>query len=268
MNYRTQFERMVLMNKVITVRNVKIGEGLPKICIPMEGETIQQLIEEAKHLKRMDFDIVEWRADFFQQVLDIDNVKEALKEIRKILPLKPIIFTFRNSKEGGQKRLSRRYYFQLNKSIAESNLIDFIDVDLFNQAKDIKELIDTAHLNNVFVIISNHDFSKTPCKADILSRMHMARELGGDIPKIAVMPKCVSDVITLLDATHTIKETYSECPVIIVSMAAKGDIDRFTGELFGSDLTFGNAIKIQSGGQASVLDLRKIFQSVHSSTHN
>lgn len=256
------------MNKVITVKDVTIGEGLPKICIPMVGETIPNLIEEAKHLKKIDFDVVEWRADFFQQVLDIDKVKEALYEIKKILPLKPIIFTFRSVKEGGQKGVSSKYYIQLNRAIAESDLVDFIDVELFNQEKEIKELIETAHLNNVFVILSNHDFSKTPCKADILSKMRMAKELGGDIPKIAVMPKCVSDVITLLDATRTVKEVYDEGPIIIMSMAANGDINRFTGELFDSDLTFGVAKKIQSDGQATILDLRKIFQFVHSSAHN
>ncbi|MDF2880482.1 MAG: type 3-dehydroquinate dehydratase [Clostridiaceae bacterium] len=256
------------MNKVITVKDVTIGEGLPKICIPMTGETIPQLVEEAKHLKKIDFDVIEWRADFFQQVLNIDKVKEALQEIRKILPSRPIIFTFRSAKEGGKKKVSNKYYVELNKAIAESNLVDFIDVELFNQEKDIKRLVEAAHLNNVFVIISNHDFSKTPCKDDILSRMRTAKELGGDIPKIAVMPKCVSDVITLLDATRTMKENYDEGPIIILSMAAKSDINRCTGELFGSDLTFGAAKKIHSVGQASVLDLHRFFQFVHSDTHN
>lgn len=129
-------------------------------------------------------------------------------------------------------------------------------------------MIETAHSNNALVIISNHDFSKTPCKSDILSRMSMTKELEGDISKIAAMPKCVSDVITLLDVARTMKEIYCESPVIITSLAAKGAIDRFSGDLFGSDLTFGSAKKIQPIGQASRFAMRKIFQFVHSSGHN
>ena len=35
------------MNPVI-VRNVKIGEGVPKICVPIVGVTKEEIINEAK----------------------------------------------------------------------------------------------------------------------------------------------------------------------------------------------------------------------------
>lgn len=255
---------MIFTRNVITVKDVTIGKGLPKICVPMVGKTIPHLIEEANYLKKIDFDVVEWRADFFQDIINIDKVLEALKEIRKILPLKPIIFTFRSSREGGQKEVSSDFYVNLNKTISESRLIDIIDVELFNDEKNIKELIEIAHLNNVFVIVSNHDFYKTPSKEEILSRLRKAQELGGDIPKIAVMPTCASDVITLLDATRIMKEGYADGPIITISMSGKGIISRLSGELFGSDLTFGSAKKASAPGQISVVNLRKIIQLLHS----
>ena len=50
------------MNPVI-VKNVKIGEGVPKICVPIVGRTKDEIIEEAKGLEAIPKDLVEWRVD-------------------------------------------------------------------------------------------------------------------------------------------------------------------------------------------------------------
>lgn len=41
------------MKPIIEVRNVKIGEGIPKICVPLIGKNNRELIEEANILKRL-----------------------------------------------------------------------------------------------------------------------------------------------------------------------------------------------------------------------
>ncbi len=198
------------MKNVVKIKNVIIGEGLPKICVSMIGETIKELIDEANFLKDLDLDVVEWRVDFFNDVTDIDKVKEALKEIRKVLANRPIVFTFRSAKEGGQKEVTPSFYFELNKSITRTKLVEVIDIELFNDERDVKELVEVAHASGVAVIISNHDFHKTPDKEEIISRLRKAQELGADIPKIAVMPTCAKDVITLLDATRIMSEEYAD----------------------------------------------------------
>jgi len=251
------------MKKVVKIKDVIIGEGLPKICVPMVGETIPELIEEANFLKELDLDVVEWRVDFFKDVTNIDKVKEALKAIREVLVDSPIVFTFRSAKEGGQKEVTSTFYVELNKSIARTKLVEVIDVELFNNEKDVKDLVEAAHENGVVVIISNHDFHKTPEKEEIISRLRKAQELGGDLPKIAVMPTCAKDVITLLDATRIMNEEYADGPIITMSMAGKGIISRLSGELFGSALTFGAAKKASAPGQISVVDLRKSIELLH-----
>lgn len=248
------------MRKIVKIKGVTIGEGLPKICVPMVGETILELVEEAEFLKDLDLDVIEWRVDFFKDVTNIDKVKQALQAIRTILVEKPIIFTFRSAKEGGQKEITSEFYVELNKAIAESKLVEVIDVELFNDEKDVKELVKVAHASCVAVIISNHDFYKTPEKEEIIERLCKAQELGGDLPKIAVMPTCAEDVITLLDATRIMNEKYANRPIITMSMAGKGIISRLSGELFGSALTFGAARKVSAPGQISVVELRKTIQ--------
>ncbi|MGJ9459155.1 type I 3-dehydroquinate dehydratase [Oceanobacillus sp. CF4.6] len=247
----------------VKVKDVVIGEGMPKICVPIVGTTIEELKEEAIFLKSVEFDILEWRVDFFEAVEDIEKVKEALHEVRLVLPDTPLIFTFRSAKEGGEREVSTAYYVELNRIIAETREVDIIDVELFKDKKDVQNLIETAHHHHIFVIISNHDFHKTPAKNEIISRLQRAQELGGDLPKIAVMPTSTVDVLTLLDATRIMMEEYADRPIITMSMSGKGVISRIAGEIFGSALTFGAAKKASAPGQVDVVELRNTMELLH-----
>lgn len=249
--------------KPVRVKHLTIGEGKPKICVSLTGSTTEQLVEEAHALKLADIDMVEWRVDFFEQVEQLDMVTHTLERIRDILPSTPLIFTFRSAKEGGQYELSSSDYVALNQAVASTGEVDLIDVELFNEATDIEQLITTAHQHDTFVIISNHDFHQTPAKEEIIARLSRAQQLGADITKIAVMPQSSSDVITLLDATNTMKEQHADRPMITMSMAGKGMISRLTGELFGSAITFGAIQKSSAPGQVPVSDLRSILSLLH-----
>ncbi|AIM17240.1 type I 3-dehydroquinate dehydratase [Neobacillus sedimentimangrovi] len=249
------------MKKIIKVKGLTIGEGAPKICVPMIGKTLKELKLEAEYIQKLHVDLVEWRVDFFEKVEKIEKVKQALSEIRSILHSTPIIFTFRSKREGGEKEINNGYYMELNKVVAETSLSDFIDIELFNEEQDIKKLIDTAHSNGVFVILSNHDFEKTPPKEEIISRLCKAQELDGDISKIAVMPNHPGDVITLLEAANTMNEKYADRPFITISMGDYGKISRFGG--FGSAISFGVATNSSAPGQISVEELRKVLEILY-----
>ena len=84
-----------------------------------------------------------------------------------------------------------------------------------------------------------NDCNKTPSKGDIVSRLRKMQDLGADIPKIAVMPKCKLDVLELLEATVIMSEQYATRPIITMSMAEQGVVSRLCGEVFGSCITFG-----------------------------
>ncbi len=251
------------MKRTITVKNLTIGEGAPKICVPMVGETVEQLIDEAKFLKELDLDVIEWRGDYFAEVENVSKVLETLSEIRSILPDIPLVFTFRSAKEGGEKSLSQGAYKALCKAVIGARVADIIDIELFSPEEDLKELIELAHSQQVYVIVSNHDFQKTPAKDEIIKRLRRAQDIGGDIPKIAVMPNNAEDVLTLLAATLEMNEQYANRPIITMSMAGKGMISRMAGEVFGSALTFGSVKKTSAPGQLPVSQLREFLSLLH-----
>lgn len=252
------------MNPVV-VRNVKIGEGIPKICVPIVGITKEEIIQEAKLFETIPVDVAEWRADWFEDVFDMEKVREVLKELRTALKEIPLLFTFRTSREGGEKAIEPEAYAVLNKAVAETGCADLVDVEAFTGDRVVREIIEAVHGYGVKVVGSNHDFHKTPSQEEIVGRLRKMQELGADLPKIAVMPQNKRDVLTLLLATEEMTRKYAERPIITMSMAGTGVISRLCGEVFGSALTFGAAKKASAPGQMGVNELETVLRLLHRS---
>ncbi|WP_434796913.1 type I 3-dehydroquinate dehydratase [Terrisporobacter vanillatitrophus] len=249
----------------VKIKNVILGQGKPKICVPIVGITKEDILNQARALENVEVDVVEWRVDWFDGVFQLEKVKDVLVDLRNELKELPLLFTFRTSKEGGEKSIENKEYVKLNKAVAATGLVDLVDVEVFTGDDYVKEIIKSAHESNVKVIASNHDFEKTPSKGDIVSRLIKMQDLGADIPKIAVMPKCKLDVLELLEATVIMSEQYADRPIITMSMAGQGAISRLCGEVFGSCLTFGAVSKASAPGQINVEELNKVLNIINKS---
>ena len=247
--------------KVVSIRDIHIGKGVPKVIVPLMGKTLEELLLEIKTLKQINLDIVEWRVDLLENVEDLTKVKQILTMIREELYPIPLLFTFRTHREGGNKTIEDSYYETLLVEIMKTKEIDLVDVELFSPK--VKKIMESAKENDVVIIMSNHDFDKTPAKEEIIWRLRRMQELDADISKIAVMPKNPSDVLTLLDATHTMYSLYADRPIITMSMASTGAISRLAGETFGSAATFGSGVAASAPGQIPANDLKHILELLH-----
>ena len=247
----------------VKIRDIEIGAGAPKIIVPIVGVTKEDIIEEANTFDSIPVDVVEWRVDWFEGVFDFAKVKDVLKDLRKALGNIPLLMTFRTSKEGGEKAIEPEAYAELNIKAAQTGYVDLVDVEIFTGDEIVKKIIDGAHAAGVKVIASNHDFFKTPAKADIIYRLLKMQDMNADIPKIAVMPQNKKDVLTLLAATEEMATDYADRPIITMSMAGTGVISRLCGEVFGSSMTFGAAKKASAPGQMGVNDLNTVLGLLH-----
>lgn len=247
----------------VKVRNIEIGAGKPKVIVPIVGVTHENIIDEAKAINKLGADVVEWRADWFENVFDFPAVEAVLKDLREVLGDTPILMTFRTSKEGGEKAIEDEAYAELNLNAAKTGLVDLVDVEIFTGDDVVKQIIEGAHETGVKVVASNHDFHKTPAKSDIIYRLRKMQDMGADIPKIAVMPQNMKDVLTLLEATEEMSSCYADRPIITMSMAGTGVISRLAGEAFGSSMTFGAAKKASAPGQMNVSELKTVLDALH-----
>ena len=247
------------MIRSVKIRGVSLGAGAPKICVPLVGLTKEELLNEITNLKKLDFDLIEWRVDFFEGIDDVKNVLEIAHLLRQQLEGIPILFTFRSKKEGGEHECSEEAYFELIQQIIKTKYIDLVDIELDMPETKVKETIRLANQNEVKVILSNHDFDKTPPQEEIVKRLKKMQKMGADICKIAVMPQSSKDVLTLLQATHEMYTNFADRPIVTMSMSKTGMISRLSGEIFGSAMTFGSATKASAPGQIPVGELRKIL---------
>ena len=124
------------------------------------GVTKEEIINEAKTFENIPVDVVEWRVDWFEHVFEFEKVEEVLKELREALGETPLLFTFRTSKEGGEKAIEAKEYAELNKKAAATGYVDLVDVEAFTGDEVVKEIIEAAHEVNVKVVASNHDFEQ------------------------------------------------------------------------------------------------------------
>lgn len=249
----------------VKVRDLVIGEGMPKICVPIVGKSRDAILGEAAAVTQLPTDLVEWRVDCFDAA-DWGSVESVLSELRTVLGNLPLLLTLRTSDEGGERAIEPAAYAELNIKAAQSGLVDMIDVEVY-RGDIVPSIIEAAHAAGVKVIASYHDFSGTPSKAEIVERLCYMQSLGADIPKIAVMPQTKEDVMTLLAATEEMYFQHADRPIITMSMSQLGVISRVAGELTGSAVTFGSASKASAPGQMPTIELCETLEAIHKASN-
>lgn len=250
------------MKQVVTVRNLTIGEGMPKICVPIVATTEEEIIKQAEEIVRYPADMIEWRVDYFENAYNLEAVASALSGIRKVIGEMPLLFTFRSEQEGGCKAIGAKDYFALNLAVAMYGEVDLIDIEICQDLERAKNVIAMLHEAGIKVIASHHDFEKTPSRSEIMSKLSKMIELDADILKIAVMPNEIGDVARLLKITGRTSINF-EKPLITMAMGQMGMMTRVSGEAFGSDVTFGSIGEESAPGQLHVNDLKLILETLH-----
>lgn len=253
------------MNLIETVSagNLVFGTGMPKICVPITGRTKDEIVAQTMKIKEAAPDLVEWRGDLFDQIMDMDAVKDVLNTIHDMLDDIPLLFTFRSKKEGGNLDISLEDYLTLNLQISESEYVQLIDVEMYMNPNGMNYLIELLKKNGKVVIGSHHRFDCTPSKEDMVEVLKNIEAAGADILKLAVMPKDNDDVEVLLQATNEAVCIRVNHPVVTMSMGALGVKSRICGEVYGSAMTFACVGEASAPGQMEINDLRNAMAQVH-----
>lgn len=247
--------------KQLKVKHLVIGEGIPKICVPVMGKHQEEILSAMEMAAKSTADLVEWRADFWEACDATEELDKLLEKMQNILQDKPLLFTIRTSNEGGAYKKDAKAYAHTLLRAAKN--ADLVDVEVFMPELEAADLICQIQAKGSKVIASNHDFYATPAKEEIVKRLEKMEQLGADVAKIAVMPQSDKDVLTLLDATQERKNSAETIPTITMSMAGKGVVSRISGEVFGSAVTFASLTKASAPGQIDLENLRNILQILH-----
>lgn len=244
------------------VKDLNIGALPVKTIVPITAKTKEQAIEQTKVIAaNQDADIAEFRIDLLDFASDTKQVIALGQELNQILKDKPLLATIRTANEGGKLKITDQDYEKIYSQYLKQPFMQLLDIEMFRDQGIVTKLTKLAHQKKVLVVMSNHDFDKTPSEQEIISRLLKQDQMGADILKIAVMPKSKQDVFTLMNATLNVSEQ-SNKPLLTMSMGRLGTISRIATANMGASLSFGMIGEASAPGQIDVSELKKFLKTV------
>lgn len=211
------------------------------ICVPLKEKNTITLLSALKQANKI-ADIIEiW----FDELADFD--KKALRSILKIAK-KPLIYKVGKFNE---KNLNL---------ILSTDKIAYLDLDLSTKQSIIKKM--KADYPKLKVIISYHNFEKTPELRKLQRLAAKILKKGADIIKIATKANTLEDSLNILSLLS--KLSANGRPAICLCMGQIGQLTRLTGHLFGNYLMYAPMGKAQktATGQITAIKLRKIINQI------
>ncbi len=250
-----------LVEAPFAVRGLEYGGARPLFCVPLVAADMQNLLAQAGVALELAADLVEWRADFYQDAT-ASAFTDSLGRLRTILRDKPIIFTLRIKGEGGAREIPQEIRKACYEAVSVSELVDLLDLELCNEPAFLESAVRVAHDHGVRLILSSHDFEKTPANEELLEKISLMSRRGADVAKIAVMPQTAGDVLRLLEVTLEARQRFPRLALCTMSMGRLGVLSRVAGFLFGSDMAFGAGQESSAPGQIPIADVRVISEKL------
>lgn len=246
------------------IRDLTLGSGIPKICVPIVETTEKAILEVAAQCKASQADLVEWRCDHYEGIGDRDRTERLLEELRIVLEDMPLLFTYRTKAEGGASKteISQEEYAAINLHAVETGLIDLVDMEIRAGKSLAEKLQRGAEESGCKILMSSHDFTETPSMEEMKRRYETMEAWGADVLKLAVMPHSIEDVLALLMVCKDVSCASTQ-PVVAISMGSLGLESRILCEAFGSAMTFGCLDKNSAPGQMAVDALVQVLQAIH-----
>lgn len=208
------------------------------ICVPIKQNKTEALFKEFKKAQKVADFIEIW----FDELSDFD-----LKELKKNLAKNktPIIYK------------SQGYLAKINEVLSLG--IELIDLDISTDKKTINSI--SQNFPNTKIIISSHDFKKTPPLKMLQKIANEIIKKGADIIKIATFAKSPLDSFIMLEFLSELSRKHKS---ICLCMGKNGLITRASGHLFGNYLMYAPLdLKSKTAeGQITAKELKEIQQLI------
>lgn len=219
----------------------------PRIATVVRADNLKDFFSELSKIQRV-ADLIELRVDYIQG-LRIEQLEEF-----KARTTKPAIFTCRGKAEGGNFAGAENNRLAIVQKAIDLGF-DYVDIELstlrkyrINKKKGVK------------LIVSYHNFQKTPSYNFLEKIIEQAYKLGADIAKVAVLANKPEDNKTIFQLILNKKPNQE---IIALAMGEQGRITRLLAPLLGGYLTFAAvAGKTSAPGQIDVKGLKAIYQAM------
>lgn len=201
---------------------------MPLICVPLQARSQAQALQKLKVLKGK-ADLAEIWLDLIQ---DLD--------LPPLLKKKPLPVLCRGKEALRAAKLGA----------------DYIDIPFSGKA--------VPH-PRVKLILSHHDFKRTPSGASLLRLALRMRRAGADIVKIATFARSFSDTFRIIFLAQEL--LIRRIPHILIAMGKKGRLSRVLTPQLGGSLMFAplKASESNAQGQLTLKELKQAWRLIKNS---
>ena len=220
-----------------------------KLCIPIVEKTMEKTLIAIKEANRL-ADLIELRVDYLR------GVKLGLLfENRQ----KPFIVTNRKKEEGGRYRGEERKRLGVLQEAIDLEA-DYVDVEFATERSLLQGLI--KNRRSTRVILSFHDFRKTPPRKELQRLLGQMIRLGTDVVKIVPFARSWEDNLNILSLIPFAKERKQK--IVAFCMGEKGKISRIFSPFLGAVWTYASlkSSRTSAPGQLTVRELTDIWKKM------
>ncbi len=216
-----------------------------KTCVSIAETTPKKLLQTLRlALKKSDY--VEIRFDF----LKAEQIPQVLETVKK--DLKKIVCTLRPKTEGGKFAGKEKERLSILKLIAEYNPF-LLDIE-FNTMKQNKNLAKYLKTTKTKLLISGHDFKKTPSLTELKKKLNQMSKFSSNV-KIVTTAKSTEDSTRVLQL-YSKKENIN---LIAFTMGNPGRVSRILSLYLGSPYIYVSLGKPVAPGQFSLDEVKRII---------
>ena len=216
-----------------------------KTCVSIAETTPKKLLQTLRiALKKSDY--VEIRFDF----LKAEQIPQVLETVKK--DLKKIVCTLRPKTEGGKFAGKEKERLSILKLIAEYNPF-LLDIE-FNTMKQNKNLVKYLKTTKTKLLISGHDFKKTPSLTELKKKLNQMSKFSSNV-KIVTTAKSTEDSTRVL-------QLYSKkgnINLIAFTMGNPGRVSRILSLYLGSPYIYVSLGNPVAPGQFSLDEVKRII---------
>ena len=224
---------------------------LVNICVSIAAESPESLRKKINEAFSYGADYIEIRFDF----LNPSYMQEALKIAENVR--KKAVFTLRASTEGGKFRgdIDHRMMWLEKLSMVKPMLLDIE----YATIEGNNYLISYIKRHNIPILVSWHDFERTPSKDKLIDIFKKMRIYSNYI-------KIVTTAINTIDALRMLDlyENTSVSNLIAFCMGEAGLISRIMCPIIGrSPFTYAALEESIAPGQLTIKQMRTMYDKIH-----
>jgi 3-dehydroquinate dehydratase type I len=222
----------------------------PKICVSLTSEDPHELYRQAQRAEALSADLVEVRLDRLSNYQGISKLAGAV-EI-------PVVAT--------NRPVSQKGSFAGSESERLSLLMDAVEgganyVDIESSTRNLDQVIEKFRKTRAKIILSHHDYSRTPKLSELKSTLAKLRRNKSDLYKIVTTARSPEDNLTILNLLTTKQRTN---PLLSFAMGKPGIWSRILAPFYGADFTYASLKRglETAPGQPSISELRRIYDMI------